>query len=156
MFYSVCLEVFVAIARFLALLVAFYTTTSLSAAINQNVTQDIIQQTICVPGYTKTIRPPVSQTNKIKRDMMEQQGIDSAVRPYIALDHIIPMALGGHPSDLENFQLISHRENARKSRIEVKLQCLVCTGQISLSEAQKAMNNWQSAYHQYAKVKCKR
>ena len=34
--------------------------------VNPKVTQDNIQKTICVSGYTKTIRPPVSYTNKLK------------------------------------------------------------------------------------------
>jgi hypothetical protein len=29
-------------------------------AINLNVTQENIQQTVCVKGYTKTIRPPLT------------------------------------------------------------------------------------------------
>lgn len=35
-------------------------------AINPPVTQDNIKTTICVPSYTKTIRPPVSYTTPLK------------------------------------------------------------------------------------------
>jgi hypothetical protein len=31
------------------------------------VTPATIHQTICVPGYTTTIRPPVSESNRLKR-----------------------------------------------------------------------------------------
>jgi hypothetical protein len=34
---------------------------------NREVTQNNIQDTICVPGWTKTVRPPVSYTNAVKR-----------------------------------------------------------------------------------------
>jgi hypothetical protein len=33
-------------------------------AINPEITQQNIQQTVCVKGYTKTIRPPTNYTNK--------------------------------------------------------------------------------------------
>jgi len=36
-------------------------------AINLDITQGNIQQTVCVKGFTKTIRPPVSYTNKLKK-----------------------------------------------------------------------------------------
>jgi hypothetical protein len=36
----------------------------------------------------------------------------------------------------------------------VKLQCLVCSGQIELSDAQpEIVEDWQGAYHRYARVK---
>ncbi len=35
-------------------------------AVNPNVTQDNIQNTICVSGYTTQIRPSTSYTNKLK------------------------------------------------------------------------------------------
>src|SRR5664279_936918 len=35
-------------------------------AMDPKVTQDNIDQTICVSGYTKTVRPPVSYTNSLK------------------------------------------------------------------------------------------
>ena len=125
-------------------------------ALNPDVLQDTIHETICVPGYTKTIRPPVSQTNKIKRQMMDKQGLDQSIIPYFALDHIIPMALGEHPSDPSNLQLISHKENSKKSRFEVKLQCLVCTGQMTLKEAQRMMPIWEEVSSKMEWKKCRR
>lgn len=33
-------------------------------------------------------------------------------------------------------------------RLEVKMQCLVCVGQVTLEEAQQAIySDWQAAYH---------
>jgi hypothetical protein len=38
-------------------------------------------------------------------------------------------------------------ESHRKDRIEVNLPCLVCTGQVPLSEARMAIaTNWRAAY----------
>lgn len=43
-------------------------------AINPTVTQDNIQSTICVPSYTKTIRPPEQITYRLKLQLMEAYG----------------------------------------------------------------------------------
>jgi hypothetical protein len=41
--------------------------------------------------------------------------------------------------------------------LEVKLQCLVCSGQVKLETAQREIvEDWQAAYHRYARVKCHR
>jgi hypothetical protein len=61
--------------------------------------------------------------------------------PYLTisyeLDHIIPLAIGGHPRNLDNLGLQPWEEAKRKDRIEVKLQCLVCAGQVALANAQR-------------------
>jgi hypothetical protein len=36
-------------------------------ALNLQVTQENIHETVCVKGFTKTIRPPANYTNKLKR-----------------------------------------------------------------------------------------
>ena len=36
-------------------------------ALNASITQENIQSTICVKGYTKPIRPPANYTNKLKK-----------------------------------------------------------------------------------------
>jgi len=129
-------------------------------ALNPSVTQSTIQQTICVAGYTATVRPPSSYTNVVKKSLLVLAGIPlSAIHDY-ELDHIIPLAIGGHPSNSRNLMLQPWEgENGahRKDRLEVKLQCLVCTGQLTLSQAQTEIaDNWQSAYHRHALTKCHR
>jgi hypothetical protein len=42
---------------------------------NPNVTSENIDETICVPGFTKKIRPPTSYTNKLKKKQIEEYGI---------------------------------------------------------------------------------
>ena len=131
-----------------------------SDAINPDVTQANIQQTICLPGYTKTVRPNSTYTNGVKRKLLLESGIDESHMAEYELDHIIPLAVGGHPRKAANLQLQpwDGEDGAkRKDRIEVKLQCLVCTEQVSLGDAQREIaDNWQAAYHKYAVVKCKR
>lgn len=67
-----------------------------------------------------------SYTGPIKSRLMRKEGIRTCERSVWALDHHIPIALGGHPRRLENLQLLTQHDNSRKSRIEVKMLCYVC------------------------------
>lgn len=129
-------------------------------ATSPNVTSANIHETICIPGYTKTVRPSVAITNRIKHKLLRDAGIGESHISEYELDHVIPLALGGHPSRLENLQLQpweGHDGAKRKDRIEVKLQCLVCSGQVSLDQARHQIaEDWQAAYHRYSLVKCHR
>ena len=55
---------------------------------NPDVTDATIQQTICVRGWTATIRPPVSYTDPLKRRSMSAYGVwDQNPRDF-ELDHL--------------------------------------------------------------------
>jgi len=127
-------------------------------ALNPVVKQSTIGQTICVPGYAKGVRPSTSYTNGVKQMLKQRAKINPSLAQHYELDHIIPLALGGHPRKLDNLALqIREGENGanRKDRVEVKLQCLVCSGQVKLATAQREnVEDWQAAYHRYARVKC--
>lgn len=148
------------IALITALATSFTFASVPSSALNPDVRQSTIEETICTPGYTKDVRPSTSYTNGVKLKLMREQGLDPAYASDYELDHVIPLALGGHPRSLSNLQLQpwDGEDGAkRKDRLEVKLQCLVCSGQVSLNEAREAIfNDWQEAYHAYAKNKCHR
>src|SRR5712692_4628034 len=63
------------------------------------VTQDNIHATICVAGYTITVRPPSSYTDALKQQQISQYGYwDTSLADYEE-DHLIPLELGGHPTD---------------------------------------------------------
>lgn len=126
-------------------------------ALNPDVSQDTIQQTICQKGYSSTVRTSTSYTNPIKYRLMRQEGIPESEASEWALDHKIPISLGGHPRKLENLQLLTKHDNSRKSRIEVKLLCYVCVGQMPLAQAQQEIaGGWQAAYRRYSGQKCGR
>jgi hypothetical protein len=126
-------------------------------ALNPDVAQGTIAQTICVAGYTKSVRPATSFTNGVKALLLKRAGLDPSTATDYELDHIIPLALGGHPRKLDNLELQPWGEATRKDRIEVKLQCLVCSGQVALADAQREIvDDWEAAYHRYARVKCRR
>jgi cytochrome c-type biogenesis protein CcmH/NrfF len=129
-------------------------------AFNPDVRQETIGQTICLPGYAKAVRPSTNFTRGAKQMLLKRAGRDRAQAFEYELGHVIPLGLGGHPRKLENLELQPRTgENGakRKDRIEAKLQCLVCSGQVTLADAQREIStNWQTAYHKYARAKCRR
>lgn len=122
-------------------------------ALNPEITQQNIYQTVCVKGYTKTIRPPAGYTNRLKKQQIREYGYqDKNPRDYEE-DHLIALSIGGHPTDTRNLwpQPRNSEWNAdRKDELEFVLYKMVCSGEISLADAQKAMGeNWIAAWKQY-------
>lgn len=122
--------------------------------VNPDITQDNINQTICNPHWsTKSIRPPTSYTNKIKRYLLAKSGYEDQKLEDYELDHDISIELAGHPSDIRNFWLEHYSEpwGARtKDKLENRLHKLVCQGKITLKQAQKEIStNWIKAYKKY-------
>jgi hypothetical protein len=116
---------------------------------DQRVTQDNIQATICVRGYTKTVRPPAAYTNSLKQQQITEYGYsDTNVADYEE-DHLIPLELGGHPTDPKNLwpqPRTGVHPASEKDRVENALHARVCSGLVSLAAAQAAIaRNWESA-----------
>ena len=125
-------------------------------AINPSVTQSNIGSTICVLGFTKTIRPPVSYTTGLKKSQLRTlpySGYGSTDTKLFEEDHLIPLELGGHPTDPKNLwpEPWSADYGARlKDSLENNLHLLVCSHQITLRVAQKAIaTDWYLAYKRY-------
>lgn len=114
-------------------------------ATNPDVTQDNIQKTICKPGFSKSIRPPVSYTEPLKKKLMKSYGFTDSLSNY-ELDHLIPLEVGGNPYDVKNLWPQAHYGQAKsleKDKYEVYLNKQVCSGTISLHEAQMEIStNW--------------
>jgi hypothetical protein len=114
-------------------------------ALNPAVTQATIGSTVCVSGWTDTIRPPTSYTNALKVQQITEYGYtDKALASYEE-DHLISLQLGGNPTDPKNLwpqpytmSLSDGRSvGARvKDVFETKLKKQVCTGTITLAQAQ--------------------
>jgi hypothetical protein len=112
------------------------------------VDEDTIYGTICVSGYTKSVRPATSYTIGVKKKLMREAGIDAARIGDYELDHIVPLALGGHPRKLSNLMLQpwegEHGAKA-KDALEVRLQSLVCRGKLDLTDAQVCIaQDWEA------------
>ena len=128
-------------------------TTHGCVALNPDVDEDTIGQTICVSGYTKSVRPATSYTNGVKKRLMRAAGVDEARIGDYELDHIVPLALGGHPRKLSNLMLQPWEgEHGAKMKdlLEVRLQSLVCRGKLDLTDAQVCIaQDWEACAAQY-------
>ena len=111
-------------------------------ALNPAVTADTLTTTVCIRGWTGTIRPPLFVTNSIKRDFLRAAGLGWEHAPEYHLDHIVPLCLGGHPSDTSNLQLQLVATSLDKDRTESTLCCLVCRGLMDLDAARDAVLTW--------------
>jgi hypothetical protein len=103
--------------------------------LNSDVTQGTIKQTICVHGWTRTIRPPTSYTNDLKRKQMGEYGVSGDLSGYQE-DHLISLELGGHPTDPRNLWPEPYPRAAEVDTIENELNAKVCSGELTLEAAQ--------------------
>lgn len=118
-------------------------------AANPAVTQATMGQTICVSGYTTTIRPPSSYTTDLKIQQMRQYGFTGTTADFEE-DHLIPLEVGGDPRDPRNLwpQPYFAPYGARhKDTVENYLHDQVCSGKMQLVEAQRRVaQNWIAVF----------
>jgi len=118
-------------------------------ALNPAVTQDTIASTICVPGYSSSVRPPQSFTYNLKVRQMRAWGITGSTRT-IEEDHLIPISLGGAPSDARNLWPEPGGIPNVKDTLEARLYAQVCKGATSLRDAQTQIAaDWRTAYQRF-------
>jgi hypothetical protein len=112
--------------------------------LNPEVTQSNVDGTICRHGWTRTIRPPTSYTNELKRKQMREYGVGGAPADYQE-DHLISLELGGHPTDPRNLWPEPYPRASEVDSIENELNAKVCSGQMSLEQAQLAESRLKHA-----------
>jgi hypothetical protein len=105
-------------------------------SLNPDVTQATIRTTICVHGWTRTIRPPTSYTSPLKLEQMLAYGVAGDPARFQE-DHLISLELGGHPTDPRNLWPEPYPRASAVDRIENELNASVCSGRMSLAEAQR-------------------
>jgi hypothetical protein len=111
-------------------------------AVHPVVTQATIHRTICVAGWTSKVRPSTTYTNRLKQQQMYLYGDRGAMSGYEE-DHLIPLELGGSPTDAKNLWPEPGRIPNPKDAVENAAKSAVCGGHISLAAAQRAMaTNW--------------
>lgn len=124
-------------------------------AVNPDVTQQTIGTTICVRGWTRLVRPPESYTERLKREQIAEYGYSDRRLGDYEEDHLIPLELGGAPTDPRNLWPEPHEAagdwgSYAKDRLESRLNDLVCSGALSLDTARAAIaSNWMDAYRRY-------
>jgi hypothetical protein len=104
--------------------------------LNPAVSQSTIRGTICRRGWTRTVRPPVSYTNDLKRKGLRAYRLRGPPSRYQE-DHLISLELGGHPTDPRNLWPEPYPRASAVDRQENELNAQVCRGRMSLAEAQR-------------------
>jgi hypothetical protein len=126
-----------------------------AGAINLAVTQKTIGETICTRGWTRMVRPPIQYTEELKRQQIHTFAYDDRRLSHYEEDHLIPLGLGGAPSDPRNLwpepRISPDSWGAdRKDEVEFVLNQLVCSARLPLREAQRAIaTDWIAAYRRY-------
>jgi hypothetical protein len=100
------------------------------------VTNVNVRQTICVRGYTRTVR---SVSSAVKRLVYAEYGITSSERRRYVIDHLIPLEVGG-ADDSKNLwpePKTGDQSAEAKDHVENDLHDRVCAGLMSLQVAQE-------------------
>ena len=126
-------------------------------SLNPAVTQATIDSTICVSGWTATIRPASDYTTALKIQQMTEYGYSDTSTSSYEEDHLISLELGGAPTDPRNLwpepytaALSDGRPTGAhvKDGFETKLKDEVCNGTVTLNLAQSEIgDNWVHAYY---------
>jgi hypothetical protein len=112
------------------------------------VKQSTIDTTICVKGYSATVRPPSSITHTEKIASMAAYG-DSLASSHYEYDHLVSLELGGAPNDPRNLWPEPGKIPNPKDRVENRLHRDVCDHKITLIAAQREIaKHWVTTYHQ--------
>lgn len=130
--------------------------TCTPGAIDTAVTQADVGSTICRSGYSSSVRPPESMTEAAKYRSMAAYDAPGSVSRY-EYDHLVPLELGGS-SDVRNlwpqpnagspsqFDTSDSFGINAKDGVENRLHDAVCSGQVALTAAQRAIAaDWTTA-----------
>jgi hypothetical protein len=107
--------------------------------VNAEVTPATLQQTICLRGWTDTIRPPSSYTADLELRQMREYGRRGSHFDYQE-DHLISLELGGDPTDPRNLWPEPRARAEQVDRIENQLNDAICSGRMSLREGQRRIS----------------
>lgn len=113
-------------------------------------TFEVTAADVCASGYSRKVR---NVPQAVKEQVYREYGITEHRPREFEVDHLISLELGGSNS-IRNLWPESYRTqpwNARvKDRLENRLHELVCSGQLDLQTAQRAIaSDWIEAYKKY-------
>lgn len=125
-------------------------------ATDPEVSEANIKESICrVTHFTweEGHMPPPSFMESVKKEQLKLYGFTDGDTKHYFMDHLIPLSLGGNPTDLKNIwpqQLITKWSARRKDYLEEILHDKVCKGEVTLKDAQEQIRtNWVEAYKKY-------
>jgi hypothetical protein len=99
------------------------------------VTQATIAKTICVSGWTKTIRPPASYTNALKRSQLAEWHYADQNPSHYEEEHLISLEVDGAPWSKKNLWPEPHSESSKSDPRENVWHKQVCNGTLNLRAA---------------------
>jgi hypothetical protein len=117
------------------LLMASAALLPVPGSIDPGITQANIGRTVCRAGYTATIRPSTSYTSRLKAQQMRAGHLSGNPSEYEE-DHRVPLALGGAPRDPRNLWPEPIGAALLKDRLETAIHRDLCSGRLSLAQAQ--------------------
>lgn len=118
-------------------------------AIDPAVTQGDLARTICRSGYSESVRPSESITEREKIASLRSYGDRKPVHDY-EYDHLVSLELGGAPNDARNLWPEPGASPNPKDSLENLLHRRVCEHEMTLAAAQRAIaQNWVAADHRY-------
>lgn len=101
---------------------------------------------LCLPGYEATVAPPSAA---VVDAVFAAYGVGAGERAGYALDHLVPVKLGGTADRANLWPMPEGVEMGRavKAGVEAVVVEAVCAGQVELGRAQAAIvANWPIAY----------
>jgi hypothetical protein len=104
-------------------------------ALNPAVRQSTIDRTICVSGWTETVRPSESVTEREKLASMAAYG-DARTASNYEYDHLVSLELGGAVNDARNLWPEPGGSPNPKDSAENALHDMVCDRELPLARAQ--------------------
>jgi len=121
--------------------------------VNAKVTQENISETICNLRWLAKTKPSRRFTENLKRKQLKAWKYDDRnVKNYVE-DHVIPIEVGGHPTDPRNLwpQSTTTAWNAAtKDKLEEYVSREVCAERMPLKDAQAAFQKgWVEVFHVY-------
>jgi hypothetical protein len=145
--------------RRLAVVVVVFAAAALSAraagplilptipgAYNAAVKQTTIHKTVCITGWTRTIRPPLSYTAALKKKQVVALGYANRDLRAYEEDHEIPLSLGGSPRDPRNLWPQPWPQARLDDNLELSLRYRLCKGEISLRYARRFVLDWKKKH----------
>ena len=135
---------------------SYYPPASVPGAFNPGVTQDNIKTTVCASGWTKTIRPPASYTDKLKAAQMAALKLTGKAGEYEE-DHYASLEIGGDPRNPLNLwpEPYAGQYGARvKDQVEDNLHRQLCAGKMTLAAVQSCITtDWVACGQRIGAIK---
>lgn len=104
--------------------------------LNPAVTDATVATTICMAGYSKTIRPASSYTESLRARLLAAYGL--APGTEVELDHVVSLAAGGAPR-LPNIYPELIAQAKADDVVENRVHSFICSGRLTLAAGQRQL-----------------